>query len=67
MVPVYAEPARYNLWLTQSEWQSLIPDNPIKGQTIVVSDSVRWRIVRYHLVDGTAITSLSQLHKSQYN
>jgi hypothetical protein len=51
--PVYAEPARYNLWLTAAEWKSLIPARPTKGETFPVPDSIRRRIFRFHLVDGT--------------
>lgn len=51
--PVYTEPARYNLWLTEAEWKSLVPANPEKGQTLAVPEPIRLRIFRYHLADGT--------------
>jgi hypothetical protein len=51
--PVYAEPARFNLWLTREEWQALIPTRPVKGQTFPVPDAIRRRIFRFHLADGT--------------
>lgn len=50
---VYTEPARYNLWLTEDEGKSLVPDKARKGQTFDVPDAIRWRILRYHLTDGT--------------
>jgi hypothetical protein len=51
--PVYAEPARNNLWLTADEWQSLVPTRPTVGDTIPVPAAIRQRIFRFHLVDGT--------------
>jgi hypothetical protein len=51
--PVYAEPARYNLWLTESEWRSLLPPHPAKGAVFPVADAIRRRIFRFHLADGT--------------
>jgi hypothetical protein len=51
--PVYAEPARYNLWLTREEWQSLIPAQPEVDSTFPVPDAIRRRIFRFHLTDGT--------------
>jgi hypothetical protein len=51
--PVYTEPARYNLWLTEREWKSLVPDNPVAGASFPVSDAIRRRIFRFHLTDGT--------------
>lgn len=50
---VYTEPARYNLWLTEMEWKSLVPAKPRKGETFSVPEPIRSRIFRYHLVDGT--------------
>jgi hypothetical protein len=51
--PVYTEPARFNLWLTEEEWKSLIPDRPAKGDRFPVPEPIRRRIFRYHLADGT--------------
>jgi hypothetical protein len=50
---VYTEPARYNLWLAEAEWKSLVPARPKKGEVFVVPDAIRRRIFRFHLVDGT--------------
>jgi hypothetical protein len=50
---VYTEPARFNLWLTEDEWKSLVPAAPARGQTFAVPDAIRRRIFRFHLADGT--------------
>ena len=50
---VYTEPARFNLWLTEAEWKSLVPAQPKKGDSFAVPDAIRRRIFHFHLVDGT--------------
>ena len=51
--PIYIEPTRYNVWLTESEWRSLIPGEPKKGERFPVPEGVRLRLFRFHLVNGT--------------
>lgn len=45
--------ARDHLWLTESEWRSLIPENSKVGDTMLVPDRLVYRIARFHLVDNT--------------
>jgi hypothetical protein len=45
--------ARDHLWLTKSEWQSLIPANPAKGNSFAVPEAIAKRLLRFHLVDNT--------------
>ncbi len=50
---IYIEPTRYNVWLTEAEWRSLIPEKASKGDRIPVPDGIRMRLFRFHLVNGT--------------
>lgn len=52
-VRVYTEPAHYNVWLTEAEGKSLVPDDPKKGDSFAVPDPIQKRLFRYHLVNGT--------------
>ena len=45
--------ARDHLWLTKSEWQSLIPANAKKGDEADLPAKLAERIARYHLIDNT--------------
>jgi hypothetical protein len=47
-----AEPQRDFLWLTKAEWQSIIRAEPRVGSTFPLPDSIRERIVRFHLIDA---------------
>jgi len=47
------EAARDHLWLTESEWRSLIPANPEIGDQITLPVPIASRILRFHLVDNT--------------
>jgi hypothetical protein len=38
------------LWITRSEWQSLVPQNPTAGQRVRVPDSIVLRVCRFHLI-----------------
>lgn len=49
----YAEATRDNLWLTEAEWQSLLPAVPRKGDTFPVPPGIRDRILLHHLNDST--------------
>lgn len=39
----------HHMWLTQAEWKSLIPANPVKGDKIPMPTSIIERFVRWHL------------------
>jgi hypothetical protein len=45
--------ARDHLWLTEAEWQGLIPASPRKGQAVSVPSAIAYRIARFHLCDNT--------------
>jgi len=47
------EAARDHLWLTATEWRSLIPDNAREGDGFAVPAGIAERILRFHLVDNT--------------
>ncbi len=51
--PIYIEPQRYNVWLTEKEWKSLVPKSPHTGSRFPVPDGIRYRLLRFHLVNGT--------------
>ena len=45
------EPGRDHLWLTQAEWQALVPDRLTPGEAVAVPAPVVERICRYGLID----------------
>lgn len=45
--------ARDHLWLTESEWRSLLPAAPVAGKSCPVPAHLAERIARFHLVDNT--------------
>lgn len=45
--------ARDHMWLTEAEWQGLIPANAKKDDKAALSKAVAERIARFHLVDNT--------------
>ena len=45
--------SRDRMWLTRSDWQSLIPANPTKGATFPLPEPIADRLTRFHLVDNT--------------
>jgi hypothetical protein len=51
---VPAEPGRDFLWLTEADWQSLVPDRPNVGDVFPVPAPVRNRIFRFHLANNAA-------------
>jgi hypothetical protein len=57
--PIYNEPMPDTMWLTESEWKSLVPQNGEKGWRYPVPERVRNKIFRYHLANG--VTSLPGL------
>ena len=47
------EASRDHLWLTQAEWQSLLPSRPQPGDKFPMPPRIAERILRFHLVDNT--------------
>jgi hypothetical protein len=45
--------ARDHLWLTEAEWQSLVPANPKPGDRFALPRAIEERIARFHLIDNT--------------
>jgi hypothetical protein len=50
---VMTEPMPDVMWLTEAEWKALIPANPKIGDQFDVPSSVKMRLFRYHLINGT--------------
>jgi hypothetical protein len=47
------EAARDHLWLTETEWRSLLSPSAKPGDRIPVPEPIAERILRFHLVDNT--------------
>jgi hypothetical protein len=47
------EAARDHLWLTESEWRSLVPATAKKRDQFPLADKIAERICRFHLLDNT--------------
>ena len=47
------EASRDHLWLTETEWRSLIPGRPSAGLRYPLPPKISERILRFHLVDNT--------------
>jgi hypothetical protein len=45
--------SRDHMWLTKSDWQSLIPTRPAKGDTFPLPEPVADRLTCFHLMDNT--------------
>jgi hypothetical protein len=45
--------ARDHLWLTKSDWQSLVPKQLRPGVTLSLPRPVAERLIRFHLIDNT--------------
>jgi hypothetical protein len=45
--------ARDHLWLTKSDWQSVVPFNIKSGVTFPLPQAFAERLIRFHLVDNT--------------
>jgi hypothetical protein len=45
--------SRDHMWLTQADWKSLIPVDPVRGRTIPLPDAIADRLARFHLIDNT--------------
>lgn len=53
----FLQPNTEYMWLTNDEWKSLAPPDPIKGRTIAVNPAIALRIARFHLTPQRATTS----------
>lgn len=38
-------------WLTEAEWKSLLPANPVQGQTVPLPDAIQRRLARFYAND----------------
>lgn len=54
---LFLQPNTEYMWLTQKEWQSLVPANPLKGQRLPVDSILAQRMARFHLTPKRATTS----------
>jgi hypothetical protein len=45
-------PARDWLWLSEKEWRSLVPGEPVQGKTFPVPRPIAYRIFRFYLDDS---------------
>jgi hypothetical protein len=54
---LFLEPNTEYLWLTEEEWRSLLPAEPVRGQTQAVSAAIVDRMARFHLTPRRAMTS----------
>jgi hypothetical protein len=52
-VPGAERSARDHLWLTEQEWQMLLPPDAKKGDRFPVPPRIADRLLRFHLVDNT--------------
>jgi hypothetical protein len=51
------EPNTEYLWMTQAEWQSLVPSDPAPGDRFDVAPALAERLARFHLSPRRALTS----------
>jgi hypothetical protein len=54
---LFLQPNTEYMWLTREEWQSLVPAEPAKGQTLTVNPAISERMARFHLTPQRATTS----------
>jgi hypothetical protein len=50
---IYAEAMPDVMWITEKEWQSIVPDNLKKNDQLKLPGSIQKRLLRFHLTDGT--------------
>ena len=53
----FLEPNTEYMWLTEQEWKSLVPANPVKGERATVAPAIVERIARFHLTPRRSMTS----------
>jgi hypothetical protein len=51
------EPNVEYMWLTETEWKSLVPDRPRVGDSVEVHPAIAMRMARFHLSPRRALTS----------
>lgn len=54
---LFLQPNTEYAWMTQKEWQGMVPKDPKPGQTVIVADAVAQRLARFHLTPKRATTS----------
>ena len=54
---LFLQPNTEYMWLTQDEWKSMVPAEPVKGQKFDVEASIAERMARFHLTPQRATTS----------
>lgn len=54
---LFLQPNTEYMWLTRDEWQSLVPAEPVVGQTLTVDAAIAQRMARFHLTPQRAMTS----------
>jgi hypothetical protein len=53
---LFRQPANDFMWVPKSEWQTLMPANPQKGQRVEVPATLCERIFRFHLDPGRGLS-----------
>ncbi|HUF64210.1 MAG TPA: hypothetical protein VMN36_19190 [Verrucomicrobiales bacterium] len=51
------EPNTEYMWLTEKEWKSLVPAEPVQGVKLAVNPAIALRMARFHLSPKRALTS----------
>ncbi len=51
------EPNTEYMWLTEEEWRSLVPSEPVQGAKWAVDPAIGMRMARFHLSPKRALTS----------
>jgi hypothetical protein len=54
---LFLQPNTEYMWLTQEEWNSLVPFQPVPGQKVSVPAAIAERMARFHLTPQRAMTS----------
>jgi hypothetical protein len=54
---LYLEPNTEYMWLTETEWKSLVPANPVRGEQVAVATPIAERMARFHLLPRRSMTS----------
>ncbi|HIM29518.1 MAG TPA: hypothetical protein EYG57_08165 [Planctomycetes bacterium] len=54
---LFLQPNTEYMWLTKTEWKSLIPPRPVIGEKMTVVPAVAERMARFHLTPQRATTS----------
>ena len=62
---LFLQPNTEYMWLTQDEWKSLVPAEPVKGQQLQVSANIAERMARFHLTPQRATTSEGGIKRKQ--